>query len=181
MGKGNTNDIVRIAAEIGAKTALETLAKEQQKERRSRTNKRLRDTKRLLRNYREIKVHADEAISSLADADTEDYDFFQSLMEGNRNLEVASITQSKARSAVMLTHIDSMIKAYETICYGSGRPEEQRRYRILENICLKDSPYSIYEIAEMEGIDERTVYRDFDIACEKMSALLFGIQWIERE
>ena len=44
-----------------------------------------------------------------------------------------------------------------------------------------DEPIPVSEIAERENIDTRTVYKDLDAACEKMSALLFGIQWIERE
>ena len=91
------------------------------------------------------------------------------------------IVRSKARSAIMLAHIDAMLRAYEIICLTSKRPEEQRRYRVLEAMYLRDEPVPAKDIAEAEGIDLRTVYKDLDAACEKMSALLFGIQWIERE
>jgi hypothetical protein len=173
--------IIRAAAEVGSKTALDTYAKEKQKEKRARIDRRLRDTKRLMKSYREIKIHAGDAIASLSEVIAEDYDFFKSLMEEGDKIEVAAITRSKARSAIMLAHIDAMLQTYEAICYGSNRPEDARRYRVLEAMCLVDDPPPVSEIASQESIDVRTVYRDFDAACEKMSALLFGIQFIERE
>ncbi|MCF8017820.1 MAG: hypothetical protein K9L62_00345 [Vallitaleaceae bacterium] len=182
MAKDKAQDnIVRVAAEVASKTAIEVYTKQKEKEKRMRSDRRLRDTKRLMRNYREIKVHAGDAIASLAEIETEDFDFFQSLMEDMNEIDVKAIIQSKAKSAIMLTHIDTMLQAYQTICYGSKKPEEQRRYRVLESMRLVDDPPSVSEIAERENIDTRTVYKDLDAACEKMSALLFGIQWIERE
>lgn len=180
MSKDKPQDsVVRVAAEVGSKTALDVYAREKEKERRSRTDRRLRDTKRLLRNYREIKIHAGEAIASLADMADGDFDFFRELMKDEFN--VSSIVNSKARSAIMLAHIDAMIQAYQVICYSSKRPEEQRRYRVLEAMYLLDESIPASEIADRENIDIRTVYKDIDIACERMSALLFGIQFVDRE
>lgn len=184
MAKGKAqpqDNIVRIAAEVGSSTALKVYAEQRKKEKRMRADRRLRDTKRLMRNYREIKIHADDAIASLAEVANEDYVFFHNLMEDEDQIDVAAIIRSKARSAIMLAHIDAMLKAYQVISYASVKPEDQRRYRVLEARCLVEKPLPIHEIAHRENIDNRTVYKDFDAACERMSALLFGIQWIERE
>jgi len=182
MAKNNSHDgVARLAAEIATKTAIDIYAKEKQREKKRRADRRLRDTKRLLKNYREIKIHAGDAIASLAEVKNEDFDFFHSIMEDESSVDVTAIVQSKARSAIMLTHIDAMLEAYQVICFASAKPEEQRRYRILESTYLCESPDTIANIAKCENIDERTVYRDLDAAYEKMSALLFGIQWIERE
>lgn len=174
-------EIVKVAAKIGAETALDTYTKQKDKERKHRLDRRLRDTKRLMKSYREIKVHAGDAIASLSEIGDEDYEFFKSLMEGEDDIDVEAIVRSKARSAIMLTHIDAMIQAYEIISYNSKKPEEQRRFRVLEAMYLKDEAISAAEIAEDEHIDIRTVYKDIDAACEKMSALLFGIQWVDRD
>lgn len=182
MAKEKIQDsIVKVAAEVGSKTALDVYTKQKEKEKRMRIDRRLRNTKRLMRSYREIKVHAGDAIASLSEVVNEDYEFFKDLMEDTGKIDVGAIVRSKARSAIMLTHIDAMLQAYEIICYNSKKPEEQRRYRVLESMCLMDEPIPVSEIAERENIDTRTVYKDLDAACEKMSALLFGIQWIERE
>jgi hypothetical protein len=171
-------DAAKAAAEIGAKTALETYNKEKQKEKRRRADRRLRDTKRLMNNYREIKIHAGDAITALSEVENEDFEFFHGML--SERVEVESIIRSKAKSAIMLTHIDAMLKAYKIICNGSNRAEDHRRYRILTAMSIEDPKPSVADIADMENIDVRTVYRDYDIACEKMSALLFGIEWIER-
>jgi hypothetical protein len=173
--------IARVAAEVGSKTALEVYIKQKEKEKRARVDRRLRDTKRLMRSYREIKIHAGDAIASLKEVETEDFKFFQDIMEERDKIDVEAIVRSKARSAIMLTHIDAMLQAYQIICYNSKKPEEQRRYRVLESMYLIDEPLPVKDIAERENIDARTVYKDLDAACEKMSALLFGIQWIERD
>ncbi len=184
MKKGKTqpqDSVVRIAAEVATKTALEVYAREQQKDRRMRADRRLRDTKRLMRNYREIKIHAGDAIASLAEIANDDYEFFHNLMENGDQIDVEAIIRSKARSAIMLAHIDAMLQAFRVICYSSYKPEDQRRYRVLEARCLLEAPVPVHEIAKRENIDNRTVYKDFDVACERLSALLFGIQWIERD
>jgi len=182
MAKEKSKDsIIRVAAEVGAKMALEVYAKEKEKERKARIDRRLRDTKRLMRSYREIKIHAGDAIASLSEVTQEDFEFFKNLMENEDRIDVTAIVRSKARSAIMLTHIDAMLQAYQVICCNSKKPEDQRRYRVLESMCLVDNPPTVSEIAQRENIDVRTVYKDFDAACEKMSALLFGIQWIERD
>lgn len=171
------SEIVRIASEV----AIEVYSKEKTKEKKMQTDRRFRDAKRLIRNYREIKLHAGDAIASLSEVDNEDFDFFKSMVEERGEIDVASIVVSRAKSAIMLTHIDAMIHTYQTICLGSKKAEEQRRYRVLESMCLCDNTLTAQELAERENVDLRTIYRDFDTACEKMSALLFGIQWIERE
>ncbi len=181
MSKVDSGDIIaRIAAEVGSKTALDVYAKQKEKERKHRSDRRLRDTKRLMKSYREIKIHAGDAITSLSEVVNEDYEFFKDLMEDTDKMDVGAIVRSKARSAIMLNHIDAMLRTYEIICLNSKKPEEQRRYRVLEAMYLKDEPEHVDDIAYYENIDVRTVYRDLDAACEKLSALLFGIQWIER-
>lgn len=182
MSREEPRDIVaRIAAEIASKTALDVYTKQLEKEKKRRRDRRLRDTKRLMKSYREIKIHAGDAIASLSEVVSEDYEFFKELMEDNSTVDVGAIVRSKARSAIMLNHIDAMLRTYEIICLTSKKPEEQRRYRVLEAMYIKEEPEHVEDIADRENIDVRTVYRDLDAACEKLSALLFGIQWIERD
>lgn len=168
------------AIELGAKEAIKTYESEKAKQSRRRSDRRMHDTKRLLMHYREIKVHAEDAIASLAEINDEDYDFFRRLMEDDRKVDVDSIVTSKVRSSIMLDQIDTMLHKYQQIAYSTRREEEMRRYRVLEAMCISDERKTVQEIAEMENIVDRTVYRDFDIACSRMGALLFGVQWIER-
>lgn len=188
MNEKKYEEAIRIAAEaaaksaahVGAETGIARYEAEQAKRRKKRADRRLRDTKRLLLHYREIKLHAEDAISSLNEITDEDYDFFQRLMESDTGVDVQAIVTSKIRSSIMLAHIDTMIQKYGEISMASRRSEDIRRYRILVAMCITEPAESLSEIAQRENIHERTIYKDLDAACVKMSALLFGVQWIER-
>lgn len=183
MSKEGPRDIIaKIAAEVASKTAIDVYTKQKEKEKKKRVDRRLRDTKRLMKSYKEIKIHAGDAIASLSEIGKEDYEFFKELMDGpEKDVDISAIVRTRARSAIMLTHIDAMLRAYEIMSLNSKRPEDQRRYRVLEALYLRDEPLSAREIAELEDVDVSTIYKDADVACEKMSALLFGIQWVEKD
>lgn len=182
-------DAARIAAEIatrkagkiGADAGTTRYLEEKKRDSKRRKDRRLRDTRRLLRHYREIKAHAEDAITSLAEMKDEDYDFFQAFVTERNSVDVGAIVTSKARSAIMIAHIDAMLLKYQQIAYASNRLEEIRRYNVLEGMYISDSGDSAEDIAIRENINVRTVYKDLDSACARLSALLFGIQWIERD
>lgn len=182
-------DAARIAAEIatrkagkiGADAGTTRYLEEKKRDSKRRKDRRLRDTRRLLRHYREIKAHAEDAITSLAEMKDEDYDFFQAFVTERNSVDVSAIVTSKARSAIMIAHIDAMLLKYQQIAYASNRLEEIRRYNVLEGMYISDSGDSAEDIAIRENINVRTVYKDLDSACARLSALLFGIQWIERD
>lgn len=170
------NEIVKIAAEAGAQAGIDRYEAEMMRQRRKRVDTRLRNTKHLMRHYREIAINAEDAIASLKDIQQEDFDFFRSLMEGDARIDVQAIVIAKARSAIMLAQVNTAIATYGTIAMNSPDPTEIRRYNVLVDLYIGEEQKSAQDIADREGIDVRTVYRDSDAACEKLSALLFGVQ-----
>ncbi|MDU5080250.1 hypothetical protein [uncultured Tissierella sp.] len=170
------NEIIRLAAEAGAKAAMDTMEKEKKKAQKSRYDRRLRNTKLLLRNYRMFEEHTKNAVVNVSDLDENAIDILDRVYEySGSELYVESIKNSVVRTTIILTHIKEMLILYETYCMRSSRPEDQRRYRIIESLYITDMPLTIKEVAKIECIDERTVYKDIDAACEKLSALIFGI------
>lgn len=176
-------DIIRMAAEAGAKVALETLDKEKKKAQKSRYDKRLRNTKLLLRNYRMFKEHTESAVFEASQLNENAIDILDMMWETSNNgdLFVESIKKSVARTQIIMTHVIDMLGLYEVYCFRSNKPEDGRRYRVIAALYITDNPIPIREIASMEGIDDRTVYKDVDAACEKISALIFGIDGIKSE
>ncbi len=177
------DEIIRIAAETGARTALETLEKEKKKVKKSRYDRRLRNTKLLLRNYRMFKEHTKNAVFETSDLDENAIDILDMIYEysGNDDLYVESIKRSVTRTSIILTHVRDMLRLYEAYCMNSPKPEDQRRYRVIEALYISDNPMTIKEVAKQECIDERTVYKDIDAACEKLSALIFGIDGMKND
>lgn len=175
-------DIIKLAAEIGAKTALDIMEKERQKSLSERHKRKLRNTKLLLRNFRMFKLHSDNAVAELQDFDEEDYEIFEEMMlnrTNDSNLFVESIKKSVARTKIIVTHVLEMIELYGVYCQQSTKPEDMRRFKVLKAMYIDDEPMTVSEIAEREGIDERTAYKDVNSAVKRLSALIFGIDGIK--
>lgn len=181
MGQ-ETEILVRLAAEAGARAAMETLERERAKERKSRYDRRLRNTKLLLRNYRMFKKHCEHAVFDAEQLDENAIDILDLMWErGSRGNIVESIKQSAQRTAIIMRHVTDMLALYKIYCDSTGKPEDARRYRVIESLYITDHAVTAAEIAQREGIDDRTVYKDVDSACEKLSALIFGIDGLKRE
>lgn len=178
-------EIIRLAAEAGAKTALETFEKEKSRAIKSRYDRRLRNTKLLLRNYRTLKAHCENAIYERVEIITDPInaiDILDSIDDlwSSEALYIESIKRTTERTAIILSHIDEMVKIFEILCHESNTIEDARRYRIIRLMYIADIPSTVEDIARDEAIHPRTVYKDIDIACERLSALLFGIDGLRK-
>lgn len=174
-------EIIRLAAEAGAKTAMETLEKERKKEALEMSDRRLRNTKLLLRNYRVFKAHAVNAVYE-AESEEDPLQIIQELMMPGKspNLFVESIKRSVARTVTIVRHIETMLHLYQVYCFQYGSEEDERRWRVIEGLYVGNQKISVAELAEREGVVERTIYKDIDVASERLSALIFGIDGIKK-
>ena len=172
--------IIILAAEAGAKAALETLERERLKEHKGRNDKRLRNTKLLLKNYRIFQKHCSNAVYSASQIDESAIDILDLMWDPNHSHDamVTSIKRSAMRTSIILGHINEMLKIYEVLCATSDKAEDARRYRVLHAMYIQEIPSATDKIAKDENIDARTVYKDIDAACDKMSALIFGVDWL---
>lgn len=176
-------EIIKLAAEAGAKAAIETIEKEKKKSQKSRFDRRLRNTKLLLRNFRMFKEHVENAVFEASQLNENAIDILDMMWESTCNGEmfVESIKKSVARTRIIMTHVSDMLGLYEVYCLKSSKPEDGRRYRVIEGLYIVDNPMTVKELAAQEGIDERTVYKDIDAASEKISALIFGIDGMRND
>lgn len=172
--------IIKLAAEIGAKAAMEALEKERSKATKGRYDRRLRNTKLLLKNYRMFKKHQFNAIYQATQADKKAIDILDLMWDPNNRSEmiVESIKKSAVRTSIIMNHIDEMLEIYKSICDNSGKQENMRRYRVLIAMYISNGNSTAEHIAITENIDTRTVYKDLDAACAKMSALIFGVDFL---
>jgi CheY-like chemotaxis protein len=180
----NTQDIVKMAAEIGAKAALETLEKEHQRERREMADRRLRNTKLLLRNFRVFQAHVENAVFEVEDYESPEEILTDLMMPGQNSTQfVESIKKSVARTATIVKHMETMMQLYQAYCITTGTAEDERRWRVINAlyICEDDGRRTIPQLAKDEGVVERTIYKDIDIACERIAALMFGIDGLKRK
>lgn len=185
--KLSPREIAEIAAEAGAKAAMEMLERERQRDRAELADRRLRNTKLLLRNYRVFRLHVENAVY---ECDAEEYesadDILADLMMPGRDnrLFVESIKKSVARTAVIVRHMETMMQLYQTYCHTTGNEEDQRRWRVINALYICDltdgEACTVDKLAKEEGVVKRTIYKDIDNACERIAALMFGIDGLRR-
>lgn len=181
----SSRDIVQLAAEVGAKAALEALEKERQRNRKDMVDRRLRNTKLLLRNYRIFKAHAENAVYEIDDLITPEEIISDLMMSGRDTTAfVESIKLSAARTATIVKHIELMMNLYRTYCYTIGSEEEQRRWRVVYELYIRElapgeRPASIQLLAQEENVVDRTIYKDINIAAERIAAFMFGIDGVK--
>lgn len=175
--------IVRLASETAVESYRKELERQQEqdgKARRERHHRVVNSAKMLLKNYRRFKKMT---VSSVYGKDTSTNETLVELLElmqgiyRSGELEVVSIKDRVARTELMIEHIDAMLEVYKKDCNRS--PEGQRRYRVIYWMYLsEDESKTAEDIAEMENVVVRTVFRDIKTACEELAVLFFGIDGV---
>ena len=127
----------RIAAEAGARAALERVEIERQQSRGEMVDRRLRNTKLLLRNYRLFKAHVDNAVYEAFPDESPQAILEDLMMPGRDNtLFVESIKESAARTATIVKHMETMMQIYHAYCVTTGEEEDLRRWRVVNGLYI---------------------------------------------
>lgn len=163
--------------EAGTRAAVDYLIEEKKAQRKGRYDRRLRNTRLLLKNYRSFKTHVEGAVYNSKQIKESAIDILDNLddYKFDDNLYIESIKRSQQRTLIILNHIDEMLRYYKISCEESGKPEEMRRYRVIMAAYINDERKSYDQIAEDEHVEKRTIYKDINIAIKPLSALIFGI------
>ncbi|MDD3157452.1 hypothetical protein [Anaeromusa sp.] len=169
------DEVIKLAATTAVDATLKALEREKRKQVKSRHDRRLRNTRLLLKNYPLLREHSDQSIYSVKQLDepANAIDLLDNLENLDNETYIQSIKRSATRTRIILEHIETMTKIYEAYCQGTGKEEDMRRYRTLRARYFDG--VSVEQIATDESVDTRTIYRDINAASEKLSALIFGI------
>lgn len=146
-----------------------------------RYNKKLHNSKLLLRNYKRFQTHCTESqftatqlidselIEMIKDADNID----------DNNIYIESILRTKERTAIMLNHIKRVLDFYMYTAESSEQEPYRRRAKVIKYKYIDGKGNE--EIAARLNIHTRTVDKDIDKAIAEISPLLFGIDGIKLE
>lgn len=164
------------AAEIGAKAAMEKLEQEKKSMYHKAVDRRLHNTKLLLRNYRMLRENADNSVYGRSQMEESAADILCSMMNlYDDEVIVDAIKRSATRTAIIVSHVDTMLKLYEAYCSKSGNELDSRRYEIITDAYIIEQPMTVKEIAKKWHMSKENVYSDLKIATERLSALIFGV------
>lgn len=169
------------AAAIGAKEALKVFEQERKKEYNKRADKRLRNTKLLLRNYHMLKQHAENSVFGRTQMEESALDVLESMMSMyNDEVIIQSIKNSATRTAIIVSHIETMFGLYRSYCENStSREIDMRRYEVVWDMYMADKTMSVKEVASKQNMSKENVYADVKVATERLTALIFGVDGLK--
>ena len=157
---------------------IDTLREEESKLIKVRHDRKRANIRLLLRKYREIVKHVDEAVFQAAqvDNDVKLHELIE-MMGGGRHesFHLDSMRENVATARLLVDHMNRMLETYRLTCENSSREEDRRRYRVLYHMYISPEPKTPEEIAEEEYVDKSTVYRDIDAAADRLAVLFFGV------
>ncbi|WP_370222015.1 hypothetical protein [Cytobacillus sp.] len=161
--------------EIITRVVVDCLENEKKKQEKQRYDRRLRNVKLLLKNYRSFSEHTFDIQLEINELDRKlnldelDTDEFA----------IESIKRSKERTLAMVRFINKMLNVYKLMSNQSQNPEHKRQCETIFDLYISDTKKTVKEIATCQKVDPRTVYRDIDKACETLSTLIFGVDSIK--
>lgn len=170
-------EIYEKAAAIGAREAIRTFEMERKKEYTHRADKRLRNTKLLLRNYHMLKEHAENSVFGRTQMKESALDILESMMSlYNDEMIIQSIKNSATRTAIIISHIETMFGLYHSYCDRSvNREIDMRRYNVVWDMYIAEDALSAKAVADKYHISKESVYSDLRVGIERLTALLFGV------
>lgn len=169
--------------EIAAKEAIKIFEQEKKKEYNLRADRRLRNTKLLLRNYHMLKKHAENSVFGRTQMEESAIDILESMMSIYDNeVIIESIKRSATRTAVIVSHIETMFGLYEAYCDNAPNREiETRRYEVVWDMYMAEKPLKAKEVAEKQNMSKDNVYADLRAAVERLTALIFGVDGLKMQ
>ena len=182
---GDQESIVRDAARAGADALRREQAAIRKQERSKTIDRRLHNTRLLLKNYRMLKQHFQNAVYTFEEeqavGDMKPGDIWKLLNKTapTEEIYIEAICKSATRTMIILQHLDRMLDIYAAFCDNSNMDSVKRQYRILKARYLDETQISMTEIAEREHVHKRTAEKDLDSAIESVTALIFGIDAIK--
>lgn len=176
LSKEELSSMQQEAARIGAKTALEKFEEEKKKLNSRAMDRRLHNTKLLLRNYHMLKDNSENSIYGRSQMKESAADILCSMMNMyDDEVIVDAIKRSATRTAIIVSHIDTMLGLYKVYCDRSSNDLDQRRYEVIFDMYMAEQTLSVKEIAKKQNMSRESVYTDLKIAIERLSALIFGV------
>lgn len=172
------------AVKIGVNAGIKYIKEQEYYKTKKRYDRRLRNTRLLLKSYRGLISHtkmANSSINQVRNGNAIDIlDDVNSIDDEEQYIQ--SISRTKIRTLIILEHIEKVLNYYRIICESEGG-NKKRRYEIIYFLFIEKTADDIiptYEdAAEQLNISAKTVGRDVQEAIKDLSLLLFGVDGIK--
>lgn len=180
LSQEEISDLVKQCTQSG----VEAYQKQEQDARRrnARNNDRAWRMKEKLSSYRRVKKTLKEE-QQYTPREKYEYrlKFLEDLMgdpvkNKDRTERMLLDREEKHRQDYYSIHqIEAAMELYLQECQESGNEEDMRRYRAMKMFYINSTAMTVKEIAALENVSEKTVYRDINIACDIMYQYVIGM------
>lgn len=94
--------------------------------------------------------------------------------------EFESIKRSATRTAIIVSHIETMFGLYDAYCEKSPNQDiDRRRYDVVWDKYMAEPVLTVKEIAAKHNMSKENVYSDLRVAEERLTALIFGVDGLK--
>lgn len=169
-------------AAMAAKKAVDAYRAEERKAQKRRENENIRITRKKLQAYRRTKASLAEEIEFTDDEKIElrwafIKDFMGSDFDGIAKADdrIKTFENKRNRDMFEVQTIDRALELYRREAERSSSDEFRRRYRELCFMYVDEGDLTISDIADIESVSEKIVYRDLGIACSILAVYLLGM------
>ncbi|MCD1025724.1 hypothetical protein K4422_12465 [Enterococcus sp. SMC-9] len=153
-----------------AQKIVVSIRKDREQEKKLFKKRAFHNAKLLMSNYHKLKAHS-RAVE-------EHVEEVQGSFWEHKWLNLDILMQNKAKSVKLMKHVDICLKAYEQMCKSSNKPEDRRKWRIINKRYIDVPLLSEDKLAEQLHVDRSTVNRNCNEALTDLSVILFGIDMI---
>ena len=129
------------------------------KEQKELKDRRLHNTRLLLRNYRMLKESCSKAVYSKTREEKSAAEVMEDLMsmKGSDGVIVNSIKESAERTSIIIAHVDKMLDVYRVFCSKCGE-KEKRQYKVVKAMYMTKEAASVPELSKRFGVSKVTIY-----------------------
>jgi hypothetical protein len=174
----SVNEIVSLGTQIGTKIAFEKSEGLRIESLLERHQRRLRNTKELLKHYQILRYHAKKAIYSAKHKMPSAIEILDEIEGQESTLFIESIRESSARTYIITEHIKNMLDFYYFLSKKAHKSYSVK-WTIIKHLYLNNDKKNIDEVAKNMSYSCRQVARYTDEAIVDLSGLIFGIDGIK--
>ena len=161
--------------ELITRTTIEVWEKEKETQEKKKHDRRLRNVKLLLRNYRSFVKHTSDIKLDIQNIDEQlELEYLDT-----DEFKLESIKRSKEKTLAMVQFINKMLAVFKVMCEQSAKPEDIRRYDVIFYMYISEQKMTAEEISAMHNVAVRTIFLDIEKACKDLSVLVFGIDGVK--
>jgi hypothetical protein len=173
-------ELIQMAADRAAETAILVYEKQKKNDKENRYQKRVHNTLLLLQNYRILKRHVEESVCEFKDNKDHVLDILDELEYSNfnDNIYVDSIKRSTQKTMIILEHVTKMVELFRKICMNSDKKIDIHKYWVIHKLFVDDEGWTVERIAQSIPCDRKMVYNYKNDAIEILSGLIFGLDGV---